>query len=65
MNEYIIAKDGKSIKCLKCGMTSCNPLDVQEKYCGHCNIFHGRGEGPKGIADVKAYTDKHYERREK
>lgn len=29
----------QSITCLKCGMTSHNPNDVREKYCGHCHEF--------------------------
>lgn len=40
MKGYSIACDGKSIKCLECGMTSYNLIDVEEKYCSNCNIFH-------------------------
>ncbi len=29
-----------SITCLLCGMTSFNPTDVAQKYCGNCDVFH-------------------------
>lgn len=29
-----------SIKCPQCGMTSFNPNDICEKYCGNCNQYH-------------------------
>lgn len=29
-----------SITCLKCGMTSHNPGDIREKFCGRCSIYH-------------------------
>lgn len=29
----------ESIKCHKCNMTSYNPNDVKNKYCGNCHIF--------------------------
>jgi ribosomal protein L37E len=29
-----------AIKCLTCGRTSHNPHDVEQKYCGHCHVFH-------------------------
>lgn len=28
-----------SITCPKCGMTSHNPNDVRERYCGNCQVF--------------------------
>jgi uncharacterized OB-fold protein len=28
------------ITCLTCGRTSFNPTDVEQKYCGHCHVFH-------------------------
>lgn len=30
----------RSIRCLVCGNASYHPLDIQEKYCGHCHRFH-------------------------
>jgi ribosomal protein L37E len=30
----------ESITCFTCGMTSYNPNDVREKYCGNCHFFH-------------------------
>lgn len=29
-----------SIRCPRCGMTSYNARDVEERYCGSCNAFH-------------------------
>ena len=40
MISYEISKDGKSIKCLCCNMTSHNPNDIKEKYCGNCKAYH-------------------------
>lgn len=37
---YKISEDGQSIICLDCGMTSWNPNDVHERYCGNCHEFH-------------------------
>lgn len=28
------------IKCLRCGLGSYNPHDIEKKYCGYCHIFH-------------------------
>ena len=39
-STYVLAHDGSSITCLGCGMTSHNPTDVAERYCGHCHVFH-------------------------
>lgn len=37
---YIIGDDGKSITCKRCGRTSHNAGDVENRYCGNCHIFH-------------------------
>lgn len=39
---YVIRTAGAlpSITCLGCGMTSRNPTDVDQRYCGRCHIFH-------------------------
>lgn len=41
---YRIVRGAKSgtvgIECLRCGMTSYHPTDVQERYCGNCHVFH-------------------------
>jgi ribosomal protein S27AE len=29
-----------AITCLTCGRTSFNSNDVENKYCGHCHVFH-------------------------
>jgi hypothetical protein len=39
---YRIAADGKSITCLRCGLTSWHSEDVRQVYCGNCHIFHVR-----------------------
>lgn len=38
--RYWIGPDGKSITCITCGMTSANPHDIEQRYCGHCHVFH-------------------------
>jgi uncharacterized C2H2 Zn-finger protein len=30
-----------TITCPRCGMTSANPNDVREGYCGNCHAFTG------------------------
>ncbi len=37
---YRIVENGTAIQCLICGLTSHNPNDVREHYCGNCHIFH-------------------------
>jgi hypothetical protein len=41
---YIVAEDGGSITCTRCGRTSYSPNDVAQKYCGCCHKFHKRFE---------------------
>src|SRR5215467_1192268 len=33
----------KAITCLRCGLTSFNPNDIAQRYCGRCHVFHDRG----------------------
>jgi ribosomal protein L37E len=28
------------IRCPRCGLTSYNPKDIAERYCGYCHAFH-------------------------
>ena len=37
----------QSITCLKCQMTSHNPNDIEQKYCGRCHIFHEDKQGTR------------------
>lgn len=37
---FELSFDGKAITCLRCGMTSGHPQDVEHHYCGKCHIFH-------------------------
>lgn len=30
------------IFCPRCHMPSCNPNDIEKKYCGYCHEFHDR-----------------------
>jgi hypothetical protein len=30
----------ESITCLRCGLTSYHPKDVESGYCGRCHVFH-------------------------
>jgi hypothetical protein len=43
INDSPDAAGGKSITCLRCGMTSHNPHDVEHRYCGNCDMFHDTG----------------------
>ena len=36
---YTIAPDGASITCRRCGRTSHNRNDVEQRYCGACHMF--------------------------
>lgn len=39
----LISRRGfRAIKCLRCGMESFNFNDIAGKYCGFCNIYHGK-----------------------
>ena len=40
VKTYLIVKNGTAIKCLCCGLTSHNPNDVAQRYCGFCHAFH-------------------------
>jgi len=30
----------RSITCPRCGRTSFNPNDIEQRYCGNCHRFH-------------------------
>ena len=32
--------NGTAITCHRCGLTSFSAKDVQERFCGHCRVFH-------------------------
>lgn len=29
-----------AIRCLRCGLVSHNPHDVENRFCGYCGLFH-------------------------
>jgi uncharacterized OB-fold protein len=31
------------IHCHSCGRVSFHPKDIDERYCGHCKVFHEEG----------------------
>jgi hypothetical protein len=35
-----VSSDGTSITCLRCKMTSYHPMDVKNRYCAKCKVFH-------------------------
>jgi hypothetical protein len=37
---YLLLDEGRAIVCTTCHLTSHHPLDVREKYCGRCHVFH-------------------------
>lgn len=44
---YWISPGGDSITCTKCRRTSCNPNDVEQRYCGSCHVFHPTSADPR------------------
>ena len=40
MPSFVIPADGRSITCQRCGRTSYNAGDVENRYCGFCHVFH-------------------------
>jgi hypothetical protein len=38
--RFWISPRGDSITCIACRMTSNNPNDVENRYCGNCHKFH-------------------------
>jgi hypothetical protein len=45
---YVIsyAQGEPYIRCLRCGRLSRNRRDIQERYCGHCHLFHDQEMPP-------------------
>jgi ribosomal protein L37E len=37
---YEILEQGRAIRCLRCGLVSWNVHDIDNRYCGHCHVFH-------------------------
>jgi len=48
---YMLSTDGIAISCGRCGMTSYNPHDVENRYCGNCKVFHDDGDVENRPAD--------------
>lgn len=42
---YIVSPDRETITCLICRRTSHHPMDVSERYCGNCHVFHLQVQG--------------------
>lgn len=40
VTNYTLSADGAAITCHRCGLTSHNPNDVANRFCGNCYIFH-------------------------
>ena len=60
MNEsasYRIGADGQSITCLICSLTSYNPNDVREVYCGNCHRFHRVSQEAAYARNVNLLSD--------
>jgi hypothetical protein len=51
-----IDADGRRrIICLRCGLSSDNPNDLEQRYCGNCHRFHG--DEPLEPVKLCAYCD--------
>lgn len=49
IQTYWIGKDRdgfEHIRCLMCGLCSYLPMDVEQRYCGRCHIFHTENAPP-------------------
>jgi hypothetical protein len=40
MSTFEIIDHGRAIRCRLCGRTSFHLVDVSQRYCGACNLFH-------------------------
>lgn len=40
IDTFTISPEGNSITCKRCNRTSYHPKDVENHYCGYCNVFH-------------------------
>ena len=38
--KFVKKNDHEAIKCLVCGLISCNSDDIKHKFCGFCRMFH-------------------------
>ena len=46
-----------SITCPKCGMTSYNPMDIAQRYCGNCHEFHANMETNSLERELRGFVD--------
>ena len=73
---YEIARDGSTIKCLRCGRTSHSQGDVRNLYCGACGqhptvedlkwyrgVRYPHPDGPDGLMVLRSDTDEEWEAR--
>ncbi len=46
-NAYSLVRRGEQvgIHCIRCRLTSWNPYDVANRFCGSCHRFHRRRAG--------------------
>jgi hypothetical protein len=42
MTSYVLVVTAgcPGIRCLLCGKTSYHRMDIAQRYCGHCQVFH-------------------------
>jgi hypothetical protein len=50
--RYAIIEDGTAIQCLKCNAKSRHPLDIAQRYCGNCHVFHDDLGPPRNLTDL-------------
>lgn len=42
-------REGRAVRCPRCGATSHHPMDVQEGYCGRCHDWTSPGNNPRAV----------------
>jgi ribosomal protein L37E len=53
---FQIIEDGKAIRCCRCGSVSYSPKDIEQHWCGRCNMSHDDIWPPARRAWVQSYA---------
>lgn len=61
---YEVIDQGTAIRCLRCGMVSRHPEDIDNLWCGYCKQFHEDGEPERQTIQQRAEAKKQCDRKE-